>query len=181
MIEDQVVHEYDDIRECDNQLPRWWVYILIGTVVFAAGYWFYYQVYGTGDSPLAVYQKEKAAAQAAQLKAEGALTPERLVAMSHNAAIVGEGKVAFSQLCASCHGAQGGGQIGPNLTDEYWLWGGKPDDIFKTIRDGHVDKGMPAWGPQIGEPRVRVMAAYVLSIKDTHVANGKAPQGKKEL
>jgi len=181
---DKVIHEYDDIKECDNKLPNWWLYILYGTVVFAIGYWFYYDVYGTGASPLAAYQREKAAAAAAEaerLKTAGDLTPEKLVEMSHNAAILAAGKTTFTQICAACHRADGGGQVGPNLTDEYWLGSPKPLDILSTIRQGRVDKGMPAWGPQLGEERVREVAAYVLSIKNTHVPGGKAPQGEKEM
>jgi cytochrome c oxidase cbb3-type subunit 3 len=184
MNDDKVVHEYDDIKECDNRLPRWWLYILYGTTIFAVGYWFRYEVYGTGDSPLVSYQHEKAAIaqeEAERLKAAGELTPERLVAMSHNAAILTSGKTTFTQICSACHRADGGGQVGPNLTDEFWLGSSAPEQILKTIRGGRVEKGMPAWGPQLGEAKVRDVAAYVLSIRNTHVAGGKAPQGQKEM
>jgi len=133
---DKVIHEYDDIKECDNKLPNWWLYILYGTVVFAIGYWFYYDVYGTGASPLAAYQREKAAAAAAEaerLKTAGDLTPEKLVEMSHNAAILAAGKTTFTQICAACHRADGGGQVGPNLTDEYWLGSPKPSPRSRKV------------------------------------------------
>jgi cytochrome c oxidase cbb3-type subunit 3 len=174
---------HDGIHELDNVLPNWWLQILWGSVLFAFGYWCYYHVFGTGESPVQAYQREKLAAaqiEAAKLAAEGELTAERLDTMAHNLAIVGAGKATFVATCASCHRADGGGQVGPNLTDEYWLHGGKPLQIVATIRDGFLPKGMPAWGPQLGESKVREVAAYVISLRNSHVAGGKAPQGEKE-
>jgi cytochrome c oxidase cbb3-type subunit 3 len=176
-------HEHDGITELDNVLPRWWLQILWGTVLFALGYWLYYQVFATGESPLTAYKREKmlaAQAEAERLKAQGELTPDRLVAMSKNVAIVSAGKATFVATCASCHAQNAGGQVGPNLTDEYWLHGGKPEQILATIRGGVLPKGMPAWGPQLGEEKVREVAAYVLSIRNTHVPGGKPPQGDAE-
>jgi cytochrome c oxidase cbb3-type subunit III len=180
---EKIIHEYDDIKEADNRLPNWWLYIFAGTVLFAVCYWFYFHVWGTAATPLVSYQREKAAAaiaEAERLKAQGEMTPEKLLAMSHNAAILSSGKTTFTQICAACHRADGGGQVGPNLTDEFWIGGSRPDQILRTVREGRPDKGMPAWGPQLGEERVRDVAAYVLSIRNTHVAGGKAPQGQKE-
>jgi cytochrome c oxidase cbb3-type subunit 3 len=183
-VKDPIIHVYDDIEEADNRLPRWWLYTLYGAIAFAAGYWLYFEAYGTGKSPVAVYRAEKLAAareEAKRLQAEGPMTEERLVAMSKNATIVSAGRTVFVQTCASCHKADGGGQVGPNLTDEYWVHGGAPEKILATVRNGWVDKGMPAWGPQLGEGKVREVTAYVLSLKGTKVAGGKEPQGDKEL
>jgi cytochrome c oxidase cbb3-type subunit 3 len=174
---------HDGIRELDNVLPRWWLQILWGTVLFAVGYWLWYQVLGSGELPVATYRREKLAAaqaEAERLKGEGELTGDRLLALSKNVAIVGAGKATFTATCAPCHRADGGGQVGPNLTDEFWLHGGKPLQIAATIRRGYVDKGMPAWGAQLGEERVREVAAYVLTLRNTHVAGGKPPQGDRE-
>jgi cytochrome c oxidase cbb3-type subunit 3 len=90
---------------------------------------------------------------------------------------VQEGAAVFATTCAACHAPTGGGNIGPNLTDEYWLHGGAPEEIYKSIRDGFPTKGMPAWGAQLGERRVRAVTAYVLSIRNTHAPGGKPPQG----
>ena len=73
----------------------------------------------------------------------------------------------------------GGGNIGPNLTDAYWIHGSKPIDIFHTVIDGVPAKGMPTWGPQLGDDRIESVVAYVLSIRDTNVPAGKAPQGDR--
>ncbi len=177
-----IVHEYDDIQEADNQLPRWWLYTLFGSIVFAGGYWLYFHTYGTGKTPLQVFEidrMEAAKAEQARLEAAGPFTPDKLVAMSKNLAVVEAGRAQFASTCATCHAANATGQVGPNLTDEYWIHGGKPENILRSIRGGWVDKGMPAWGPQIGEAKVREVAAYVYSLKGKNLT-GKAPQGEKE-
>ena len=181
--DDNIVHEYDGIQEADNVLPRWWLGILYGSIIFAAFYWIGWQVLKAAPSPLLAYQEEKAAAEAAdaeRLKAQGPFTPEKLVAMSKSPAIVGAGQKTFQSICAACHGQTAGGMVGPNLTDKFWIHGSKPEQIITTIRQGFTEKGMPAWGPQLGEEKVREVAAYVLSIKDSNVAGGKSPQGDPE-
>jgi cytochrome c oxidase cbb3-type subunit 3 len=182
-VSDRIIHEYDGIQEADNDLPRWWLWILYGTIVFAGVYWLGYQALRAAPSPVEAYQAEKleaARAEAVRLKAEGPLTPEKLVAMSQNAAIVREGRALFVATCASCHGPNAGGLVGPNLTDPYWIHGGSPIAVVTSVRKGWLDKGMPAWGPQLGEDRVREVAAYVMAIRNTNVAGGKPPQGEKE-
>jgi cytochrome c oxidase cbb3-type subunit III len=180
--EGKTVHVYDDIEEQDNHLPNWWLYTLYGTCIFALGYWIYFQGYGTGLSPLARYQKEKLAqkrAEAAQLMALGELDDAKLMEMAKNPAIVKQGEEIFGTTCFACHAKNGGGQIGPNLTDDFWLHGGMPTQILHTIRTGVPDKGMLAWGPQLGEEKVRAVTAYVLTLVGTNVPGGKAPQGEK--
>src|SRR5258708_35685028 len=87
------------------------------------------------------------------------------------------GKDIFAAICAPCHGANAGGTVGPNLTDEYWLHGGRPENILTSVRDGWGDQGMPAWGRQLGEGRGREVGAYVVGLTGTHAERGKAPQG----
>jgi len=180
---DTIVHRYDDIEEADNVLPRWWLAILYGSTIFGVLYWVAFQVLAAAPYPVEAYKAEKvriAEAEAERLKAEGPLTPEKLVAMSQNQAIVASGKATFVATCAACHGQNAGGMVGPNLTDKFWIHGGKPEQIVETIRKGWPDKGMPAWGAPLGEDRVRDVAAYVISIKNTEVAGGKSPQGEPE-
>jgi len=177
------VHEYDGIIEHDNQLPNWWLAILYGTVVFALGYWFYYQVLKVGDSIEKNYQTEMAAdyaAAAERARRAGTVTAESLNALARDRATVSEGRQVFSQNCASCHLPTGGGIIGPNLTDEYWLNGGGPTQIFRTVNDGVVAKGMPAWGAQLGAQRTRSVVAFLLTLRNTNVSGGKPPQGERE-
>lgn len=181
--EDKIVHEYDGILEADNHLPRWWLFTLYAAIGFSAIYWMAYEEFEALDSPDAAYAAEQAraaAAEAEKLKAMGAANDDNLVAMSKNVAAAAEGKDIFQKNCASCHSPAGNGGIGPNLTDAAWLHGGKPMQIYTTVKDGFAKGGMPAWGALIGEQRVRLAAAYVLSIKNTNVPGGKAPQGTTE-
>jgi cytochrome c oxidase cbb3-type subunit 3 len=178
-----IVHEYDGILECDNHLPRWWLVTLYGTIVFSIGYWFHYHTFQSGTHPLAAYEAEQAAqraAEAEQLKNAGVVTSEALLKLAQDEVTVKQGRETFSQSCATCHGPGGGGAIGPNLTDKYWIHGSAPEQIYATVRDGFLPKGMPAWGGQLGEARVRAVAAYVITLKNTNVAGGKAPQGEAE-
>lgn len=183
MKENEVIHEVDGIQEYDNKLPNWWLYTLYGSIAFAAVYWFAYHQAGIADLPMAAYQVEMdkvAAAEAARIKAAGVMTPEALVALSKDKGTVAQGKQVFTTTCVACHRADGGGVVGPNLTDEFWIHGGSPEKIFETITKGVADKGMPAWGPQLGAERTQAVTAYVLTLRGTNVANGKAPQGSRE-
>jgi cytochrome c oxidase cbb3-type subunit 3 len=177
------VHVYDDIEEHDNPLPLWWLTTFFGTIVFALGYFYYFQVFHSAQTPLDELDAEVAADHArkvAQGKASGDIAPETLVAMSHDQRAVDEGAATFASTCAACHGAAGEGKIGPNLTDSNWLHGGKPEAIYKTISEGVASKGMPAWGPTLGARKSQQVTAFVLSIKGKNVAGGKAPQGEEE-
>ena len=181
--ETKVIHEVDGIEEYDNKLPNWWLYVLYGSILFAFGYWFIYQTSGFGDLPSAEYQTEMdkaAAAEAVKIKAAGVMTPATLAALAKDKGTVAQGKQVFAQTCAACHRQDGGGVVGPNLTDEFWLHGAAPDKIYGTIVKGVPDKGMPAWGPQLGMDRVQAVTAYVISIRGTNVPGGKAPQGDRD-
>ena len=176
---DQVIHEYDGIEEYDNKLPTWWLYTLYGAIVFAAGYWFTYHVFQGADLPMQAYRKEIAAAAERDGKAV-TLTPAELVALANDPGVVKDGEKLFTSTCVPCHGPKGGGTIGPNLTDSYWIHGGAPDKVYATIHDGVLAKGMPAWGAQLGNPQVQSLTAFVLTLRDTNVPGGKPPQGDPE-
>lgn len=180
--QDKVIHEIDGIQEYDNRLPNWWLYTLYGTIIFAAVYWYHYHSAGFGDLPGAAYKAEverEQAAAAMQIKV-GEATPEALVALTKDANAVALGRQVFASTCAPCHRADGGGNVGPNLTDEFWLHGSAPDKIYKTISGGVPDKGMPAWQPQLGALKTQAVTAYVLGLRGTNVPGGKAPQGDRE-
>ncbi|MDB4927539.1 MAG: Cytochrome c oxidase subunit CcoP [Myxococcaceae bacterium] len=182
--EDRVVHAYDGIEEYDNHLPNWWLFTLYGAVVFALGYWFHYEVLRTGPSIAESYEQSMAAdrrAAADRARRAGAMTDDALVALSRDPATVQAGRGVFAQSCVACHAANGGGGIGPNLTDSSWLHGRSPTAILRTINEGVLARGMPAWGPQLGLDRVQSVAAYVVTLRDTNVPGGKAPQGATTL
>lgn len=180
---DQVLHEVDGIQEYDNALPNWWLYALYATILFSAVYWFHYEVGGFGQSPEQAYQAEvekAAAARAEQIKAAGMVTKEALDALALDKGTVDQGAQVFASTCAACHRNDGGGVVGPNLTDEFWLHGGASDAVYKTITEGVPDKGMPSWAAPLGPARVSAVTAYVLSLRGKNVTGGKAPQGTRE-
>jgi len=180
--EERVVHVYDDdILEQDNKLPLWWLYTLYGAIAFAGVYWYGEITLGAWKSRTESYGQEMVAARILDAQKSGAMSVEALTVMSHDATTVASGKQLFTTTCAPCHRADGGGNIGPNLTDAFWLHGDTPSDIFKTVHDGVSAKGMPAWGPQLGNEKVADAVAYVMTLRDTNIAGGKAPQGDREL
>jgi|CZKU01.1.fsa_nt_gi cytochrome c oxidase cbb3-type subunit 3 len=179
---DHDAHAYDGIIEHDNKLPLWWQLTLYGAIVFAMVYWFGRRLDAI-ETPLQAYTREVAvqrAADAEEARKRGTIDDAMLATLGKDPATIAQGKAVFTATCAPCHRADAGGNIGPNLTDPYWLHGSKPVDIFHTVHDGVPAKGMPTWGPQLGEDRVETVVAYVLSIRDANVAGGKAPQGALE-
>ncbi len=172
-------HSYDGIQEYDNKLPNWWLFIMYGSIVFALGYWLVFHTLQIADLPVARYDKEMIAAAEAQLAKmnEGGVTDESLRLMATLPDKVAEGKAIFQQFCVVCHNQQGEGNVGPNLTDKYWIHGGKPTDILNTVTHGVPEKGMVAWGGQLGPRRVQAVVSYVLTLRNTNIP-GKAPQGE---
>lgn len=178
MEEQKVVHEVDGIQEYDNHLPNWWLVTLFGAVLFAVGYWFYFHVFQIGEPSMVAWRRE-VAELAAKSGKEVPMTAAQLMDLSKDPSVLADGKQIFTTTCVPCHGPGGGGVIGPNLTDEYWIHGGAPDQIYATVRDGNPLKGMPSWGPQLGATRVQAVTAYVLTLRNTNVPGGKPPQGDK--
>lgn len=178
--EARVVHSYDDIEEYDNELPNWWLYTLFGAMVFALGYYFWYEVLHAGPSQQQSYEAsrvEDRRRDAERARRLGAMNDDGLRTLSHDAATVEAGRALYAQNCVACHRADGGGLIGPNLTDNQWIHGGAPLRVFRTVSEGVAAKGMPAWGAQLGPDRTMSVVAYLLTLRNTNVASGKAPQG----
>jgi cytochrome c oxidase cbb3-type subunit 3 len=174
-----LAHDYDGIEEYDNPLPGWWVWIFWATIVFAGAYWLYYQI-GPGPSIIAQYDAEVRAAAVRQAKlaaTAGSATDETIVALSKDARLMTTAKATFAVRCMPCHGAEGQGIIGPNLTDDYWIHGRRPTEILHTITEGVPDKGMVPWKDQLKPEELRMMAAYVLTLAGTNPPNPKPPQG----
>lgn len=171
----KVVHVYDDIEEEDNRLPNWWLFILFATIVFSFGYWFVYHTAKLRPLPGESYSQAVEAIVAARIAANPA-SAEALLALSRDPEALAVGAEVFRTTCAACHGPNGEGIIGPNLTDRNWIHSPDPEEILRGVREGYPTKGMPAWEPIIGPERSLRAAAYVLTLKGKNVA-GKAPQG----
>jgi cytochrome c oxidase cbb3-type subunit 3 len=174
-------HSYDGIQEFDNPMPRWWVYLFWATIIFSILYFFNVPGFGVGKGRIADYDRDIAAAASADAKRKAAqpagASGEQLTAMTKDASVVALGKQVFGQNCAACHRADAGGQIGPNLADDYWLHGGTLEQIHKTVVDGVLEKGMPPWGKVLKPNQLDAVVAYIYTLGGTNPPNPKAPQG----
>ncbi len=173
-------HSYDGIEELDNQLPNWWLAMFYLCIAFAGFYFVYYQI-GEGPGILSEYQHDHLAAENARVELAakqntGDDTPA-LIAAAKDPTRITAGRAIFQGKCVACHGAEGQGVIGPNLTDEFWIHGGKLAEISHTISVGVLDKGMPPWGTILKTDEIQSVVAYIHSIQGTHPANAKGPQG----
>lgn len=157
-------HVYDGITEFDKRLPNWWLWTLYGAIIFSLGYWFIMHQAGADFSPEATIATKLARLQAeAAARATGPLSDDQMWALSQNPDIVASGKSTFLASCAPCHGENLQGGIGFNLADNVWVHGGNPSDIIRTITNGVPEKGMQAWGSQLGERKIQEVAAFILS------------------
>jgi cytochrome c oxidase cbb3-type subunit 3 len=176
--------EADGIKEFDNQLPRWWVWLFYLSIAYAAGLLIYMQLMG-GKTLIQKYNEDLEANLALQ-KSGSPQTPSgdqpaiNLDELMESEDTIAKGKEIYDVNCFPCHAADGGGTIGPNLTDNYWIHGGKPENIIAVVTNGVPDKGMIAWQPILGQEKVTQVSAYVLSLKGTTPLNPKAPDGVLE-
>jgi cytochrome c oxidase cbb3-type subunit 3 len=174
-------HDYDGIKELDNNLPPWWIYLFYICIGFAAVYLIRFEVMG-GDNQEMELQKEMAQAQIEveeYLKNAPDLMDEKSVTLLTDAAALDKGKAIFTENCVACHRADGGGQIGPNLTDPNWILGGGIKNVFHTITNGGRDgKGMVAWKETLKPKEIQMVASYVLSLQGSNPKDPKAPDGE---
>jgi cytochrome c oxidase cbb3-type subunit 3 len=174
-------HNYDGIRELDNHLPPWWKWLFYFTIGFAVVYLFVFDVFDTLPTQLQEYESEVAYAQseAQKLKASNpvAAIDENTVEAITDALALADGKVTYLNTCASCHRKDGGGDIGPNLTDDYWLHGGKMTDVYKVVKHGVVGTNMIAWDGVISPEKMRNVSSYLLTMRGSNPPNPKKPQG----
>lgn len=172
-------HDYDGIQEFNNPAPFWWQLFFYISIVWGIAYIIYYIFMGgpTLQEELTARMQEIQTVQQVQPGAGG--PDESMLA----AAMGDEGKMSvgakvYVEKCAACHAADGGGMIGPNLTDNYWIHGqGKPSAIYEVVKNGVADKGMPPWGALLSEDEMAGVVAYVKSLKGKPVATAKPPQG----
>ncbi len=174
-------HNYDGIRELDNVLPPWWVYLFYATIIFGVVYLIRFHVAGDYDQKLE-YEQEVAAAKIAieeYKKTAKDLVDVNTVEFLSEAADLSAGEKIFTTSCVACHMADGGGGIGPNLTDEYWILGGGIKNVFNTISEGGRDgKGMIAWKQSLKPLEMAQVASYILTLGGTTPADPKAPEGE---
>ena len=162
-------HDYDGIRELDNRIPPWFNYLFIATIIFAIIYFFDYEIFKSSPSQIEEYNIEMklASIQKEENLKSGALLNEKTVTVLKDAADLNKGKEIFTANCVACHRQDGGGLVGPNLTDDYWIHGGGIKNIFKTITDGVPDKGMISWKSQLNSKQIQEVASYIISLHGT--------------
>jgi cytochrome c oxidase cbb3-type subunit III len=171
-------HEYDGIRELDNNLPPWWVWGFYATIIFAVVYMFNYHILGTSDLQIAEYNKEMAQAKK---DVDAYLSKMAMNVDENNAELMTEekdlsaGKALYEANCVACHNPKGEGNIGPNLTDDHWVYGPDIKDVFKTIKYG-TPNGMPEHASKLNPIQLQQVSSFVLSLPFTA---GKEPEGKE--
>lgn len=172
-------HEYDGIQELDNALPKWWVWLFYFTILFSVGYFLQLYVFHTMDNQDVEYQKEVAAAIERIQNNKPVALDENTMALLTDEASLAEGKTIFNQFCLSCHMATGGGgPIGPNLTDQYWIHGGSFDDVAEVIKTGVAGTSMVPWGSMLTPVKIQQVSSFILSLQGSNPPDGIAPQGE---
>ena len=174
-------HDYDGIKELDNNLPPWWVYLFYACIIFAVVYLVRFEIMGADNQEMEL-KKEMAQAQidiAEYKKTAPDLMDEKTVTLLTDPADLAAGKAIYTANCVACHRADAGGQIGPNLTDDQWILGGGIKNVFHTLVNGGRDgKGMISWKATLKPKQMQEVASYVLSLKGSNPKDPKAPEGE---
>jgi cytochrome c oxidase cbb3-type subunit 3 len=181
MDEDKLLeHDYDGIQEYDNDLPRWWLNIFWLTAIYAVGYIVY--MHGFAETPEEQLKQQLAELEAMKPEeesvAEGVSLEDKLLALVDDQSVVANGQALYAQKCAACHGQQGQGLVGPNLTDAYWIHGGSLSEIKHIIVEGVPSKGMLSWKTMMTNEEINSVVAYIWTLKGTNPPNPKAPEGE---
>jgi cytochrome c oxidase cbb3-type subunit 3 len=175
-------HEYDGIIELDNALPPWWLYMFYGTIIFSIIYVILF--FGMGKFKQQDELKAEYAVAAEKIEAyqkeHGAAVDENTVVLVTDADKLADGKVIYEKNCVACHAVNGGGGVGPNFTDDYWIHGNSINEVFKVVKYGVPEKGMIPWEAQLNPEQMQNVASYILNeFAGKNVEGGKEPQGEK--
>lgn len=170
-------HDYDGIQELDNKLPRWWVWLFNLCIVYAVIYFAYYHVLGKGQLMASQYQAEMKIGD--QLKMRAVAEFERNMASltpATDQVVLAEGKQTFTTLCAPCHRPDGGGLVGPNLCDDYWIHGSNFVDNLTIVWNGVPSKGMVTWRGVLKPATIHAVGSYIYTLRGTDPKNPKPPE-----
>ena len=174
-------HEADGIKELDNNLPRWWVWLFYLTIAYAGGYLVYYHVVRAGDLQEAEFNREwtrgeeiKNAALARFETSLGSLTA------SSDPVFLSKGHQTYQTMCAPCHRVDGGGLVGPNLCDDYWVHGSNFVDSLKIIINGVPEKGMLTWKGVLKPAEIHAVASYIYTFRGSKPPNPKPPENQQQ-
>jgi len=173
-------HNYDGIRELDNDLPPWWVWLFYITIAFAIIYSIRLFVFNADDLVQAKeFEKEMAEYHAKNAVSEEANANFEVKLLTDDASLA-EGQKTWESICAACHLKDGGGLVGPNMTDNYWIHGNTVQDLYDIVTNGVIEKGMLSYKQQLTDKQRLEVVCYILEkLQGTTPANPKAPQGEK--
>ncbi len=175
-------HIYDGIKELDNITPPWFTIGFIGSIIIAIAYMWVYHVSKSAPLQIEEYEREVAIAEAKiaeYLKKQVGQIDESNVTLFTDQNSIANGKKTYDANCVACHRDDGGGSVGPNLTDEYWIHGGSVSEVFSTIKYGVIEKGMIPWKDELSARQIAEVVAYIHTLQGTNPPNGKAPEGDK--
>lgn len=175
-------HVYDGIQEYDNPLPGWWTALFWATIIFSAAYYFVSLVRNDLVATRAAYEREVTRNLERQFASLGELTLDHATLLSfledpEQQKWLAVGNAIFQTNCVSCHGRDGSGISGPNMTDETYLLVKSLEDIPKTVITGSVAKGMPAWGGRLNQNEVALVSAYIASLRGQNLASSRPAEG----
>ena len=174
-------HEYDGIQEYDNPLPGWWKWLFVATIIFSFPYWAYYHFGASGRTVADAYAVASAEVDRKLVAAMGEMRPDRatLVKFMTNEAGLSVGKSVFRAQCAQCHGKEGEGIVGPNLTDEHYKNVKEIEDILTIVNNGAAGGAMPPWLNRLGETERILVSSYVAHLRGTQPGGvPKGPEGR---
>lgn len=176
-------HKYDGIQEYDNPMPGWWLWLFWGTILFSVVYVLGIHVFDfvdTYEDDLAESLADLNEIRHAYAEANPTLQIDEatLAKMVGNPDMMAAGAEHYAAQCAACHGDQGQGLIGPNLTDAYWIHGATNMDIYRVLTEGVITQGMPAWDGVYSPEERAELVAFVQSLVGTNPPAAKEPQGE---
>ena len=174
-------HNYDGIQEYDNDLPKWWVWLFWATAIFGVFHVAYYH-FGPGEFTEEILARDMQELEQIRIQSQPPVqapedTEAALLALASNTEALAKGQSVYMTKCLACHGPQGGGLVGPNLTDDFWIHGGSLTQIQELIQKGVAEKGMLAWKGVIPDEEIQAVTIYIRSLRGTNPANPKAPEG----
>lgn len=172
-------HAYDGIQEYDNPTPGWWTWLFIATIVFSVIYWLVATI-AMGDFSANAFYDRAIVAEMKKSMGEKPLTPDAptLIKLSASPDMMAIGAGVFAANCVSCHGKDGAGVTGPNLTDDLYINVKKIEDIVDVVKMGRNNAAMPAWSTRLQPNEIVVVSAYVASLRGKNLPSSRPPEGK---
>lgn len=173
-------HDYDGIQEYDNDLPRWWLALLWITVIWAGGYTTWYMLLGAPTGPEALRQEIAAITEARARSSTGPLPEELMRELSRSPDRIARGRTLYAKAaCATCHGAEATGLVGPNLRDDWWLHGSDMTSLVTTLTEGRANNAMPPQKASLSPEEILDLACFVVD-RNRSKAAGKPHDPARE-